>query len=264
MATTMIGYASARATRHGSLDEAVIVVIVALAVAFGNVLNDLVDETGDGIAKVGRPIVSGSISHRQAWMAVIGFPLLALILGALMATRLLPFIVAVLLLATLYSVRLKGVPFAGNLSVGVLAGSTFLFGAMARGHPTNATLVGTILITAAFVCFELAKTIEDADADAAVGLTTAAHVLGPAGQRWAILSLAFAYLAAVIGLGVAYRPALAYWLVIAPVLPLMVYSSVAARPASQARHPIQPFIRVSKALWCVGLLGLLSTQAGLR
>jgi 4-hydroxybenzoate polyprenyltransferase len=263
VATTVVGYASARSGDERSLNEVVIVVIVGLGVAFGNVLNDLVDETGDRIAKAGRPIVSGSISHRQARIAVVGIPLLMLILGALMATRLLPFIVAVLLIATLYSVRLKGVPFVGNVSIGVLAGSTFLFGALARGHPTKTTLVGTILITVAFTCFELAKTIEDADADAAVGLTTAAHLLGHTGQRRAILAAAVAHLAAAIGLGMAFRPGLAYWLVLTPVLPLVAYG-VAARRTPPERHPIQPFIRVSKALWCVGLLGLLSTHTGFR
>lgn len=41
-------------------------------------------------------------------MVAAGLSLLALIVGALLAGRLLGFIVAVLLLATLYSVRLKG------------------------------------------------------------------------------------------------------------------------------------------------------------
>lgn len=266
VATSMIGYGSAQASGRRSLNEVAILVIVALAVAFGNVVNDLVDEAGDRVSKADRPIVTGTISHRQAWVLAAGLSLLALIVGALLAGRLLGFIVAVLLLATLYSVRLKGVPFLGNLAVGVLAGSTFLFGALAHGHPTKATVVGTILITVAFLCFELAKTIEDADADAAVGLTTVAHVLGLMGQRWAILTVAVTYLAAVIGLGIAYQPAVAYWLVAAPVLPLLAYGVAGPRPRPGRgdRHPIQPFIRVSKALWCVGLLGLLSTHAGLR
>jgi hypothetical protein len=84
------------------------------------------------------------------------------------------------------------------------------------------------------------------------------------GQRGAILTVAVAYLAAVIGLGIAYQPAVAYWLVVAPVLPLLAYGVAGPRPGRGERHPIQPFIRVSRALWCVGLLGLLSTHAGLR
>lgn len=260
VATTMIGYASARPAQARQLNDLMIVVIVGLAVAFGNAMNDLVDETGDRIAKSGRPIVSGMISRRQAREIVVALPLIVIVVGALTARRLLPFIAGALLLSWLYSVRLKGVPFLGNLSVGVLAGSTFLFGAMARGSPTTATLVGCILITLAFVCFELAKTIEDAGADAAVGLTTAAHVLSPVAQRRAILAISAAYGVAAVGLGVAYEAANAYWLVIVPVLPLVCYGAASGRRRASERLAIQPFIRASKALWCVGLVGLLSAR----
>ena len=258
--TTMIGYASARATGARRANEVVTVVIVGLAVAYGNAVNDLVDESGDTIAKPGRPIVSGFISRRLAWSTVVALPLAVMVIGAVAAPRLLPFIGGVLLLSTLYSVRLKGIPFLGNLSVAVLAGSTFLFGALARGSPTASTLVGCVLITLAFGCFELAKTIEDADADAAVGLTTAAHVLTPAGQRRTILILATAYCGSVIGLGIAYVAADAYWLVIVPVLPLVGYAVASGRRPPSRQPPIPPFIRASKALWCIGLVGLLNTR----
>ena len=260
VATAMIGYGSGRATRTSGVNQVAIVVIVGLAVAYGNVVNDLVDEKGDRTTKPRRPIVSGLVSRRQAWSAVVALPLGVIVLGAIAARRLMPFIACVLLLSTLYTVRLKGMPFIGNLSVGLLAGSTFLFGASARGDPTRATVVGSVLITVAFLCFELAKTIEDADADAAVGLTTAAHVLSPRGQRWAILTVGTVYCGIVIALGVAYESADSYWLVILPVLPLLGYGVAAGRPAARAGPAIQPFIRASKVLWCLGLVGLLSVR----
>jgi 4-hydroxybenzoate polyprenyltransferase len=260
VATAMIGYESGRATRTSGVNQVAIVLIVGLAVAYGNVVNDLVDEKGDRTTKPRRPIVSGLVSRRQAWSAVVVLPLGVMVLGAIAARRLMPFIACVLVLSTLYTVRLKGMPFIGNLSVGLLAGSTFLFGASGRGRPTRATVVGSVLITVAFLCFELAKTIEDADADAAVGLTTAAHVLSPRGQRWAILTVGTVYCCVVIALGVAYESADSYWFVILPVLPLLGYAVAAGRPAPRAGPPIQPFIRASKLLWCLGLVGLLSVR----
>ena len=258
---TVIGAASAgpgvATDEHGVLGGAV----VAMVVAFGNVVNDVVDEEVDRGSKPLRPMPAGTVSRRFATRLAAVLATGAVALTAASSPGLLPFVAVMLVLAFVYSVRLERLPAIGNLSVAAQTGAVFLFGALGAGRLTGLTIAGTVLIGGHALCVELAKTMEDREADGLVGARTIAHVLTAGGQRALLLGALTAFAAATIVGRVTLQAPAGYWLVLVPALPLAALCFAGA--GGSCAHParIGAFIRVSKALWIVGLTGLALTAA---
>ncbi|RIK36289.1 MAG: geranylgeranylglycerol-phosphate geranylgeranyltransferase [Chloroflexi bacterium] len=160
--------------------------IAALAMwcvtGFGYASNDYFDQTEDAINKPGRPLPAGRL---PTWFAagLSGFlALAALGLAALLGWREPVVALAVLGLLTLYNLRLKGTPAGGNLLVAMLAGGTFVTGAIAvQGF--SWTSVTPVLLPATLLTFfiaarEILKTLEDMAGDRAAGKRTVAVQIG--------------------------------------------------------------------------------------
>jgi len=260
---TMIGAASAgpglSTDEHGVLGG----VIVAVVVAFGNVVNDVVDEEVDRCSKPLRPMPAGTISRRFATALAGVLATVAVALTAALAPRLLVFVAVMLALALVYSIHLERLPAIGNLAVATQTGAVFLFGALGAGRVTGLTVAGTVLIGGHSLGVELAKTMEDRDADGLVGARTIAHVLTAGGQQVALLGVLTAFAAATIVFGVTLDAPAAYWLVLVPAVPLAALCFAGAGADGSEARParIGAFIRVSKTLWLVGLAGLALTAA---
>jgi hypothetical protein len=123
--------------------------------AAGMLWNDVYDLRHDRAARRPRPLVTGRIHPRPAWIAGLALNLLGLALCALAGTA--PFWIglALVTLATAYNLQLKRLPGLGNLTssltMGLCRGANLLLGAAALpiAHPLNApALAGALLLTA--------------------------------------------------------------------------------------------------------------------
>ncbi|MEK6976526.1 MAG: UbiA family prenyltransferase [Candidatus Thermoplasmatota archaeon] len=139
-----------------------------LVAAFGNAINDLSDAELDRSAHPNRPLPSGRLGRRAAWV------LASLALAAALATALpggwpaVAFAGANALLLVAYEARLKATGLPGNILVAVLVGSTFLYGGIvATGQAPAAPMLLLLAAMASLtnLARELLKDVEDVDAD---------------------------------------------------------------------------------------------------
>jgi len=158
---------------------AVVAAVLATITATGggNAVNDYFDREIDAINQPERPIPRGDISARGAlWVS------LSLFVVATAAALTLP--VAALAIAVFnfvalvaYTKLFKGLPGVGNVLVGYLTGSTFLFGGAAVDSPFGAVaLFG--LAAVATLTREIVKDVEDIAGDRQEGLRTLPIVIG--------------------------------------------------------------------------------------
>ena len=154
---------------------------VFLITGAGNAINDYYDIDIDRINKPDRPIPSGRIGLSTA----LYFSLALFALGTLFAFMINPVcgIIALInsLLLIYYARTLKRTAFLGNLAVGYLTGSTFLFGGAVffeKGGLEDVFIL-FLLATLATIAREIVKDIEDIDGDMKDGARTLPIVIGP-------------------------------------------------------------------------------------
>lgn len=174
------------------LDSALVFLVVFLVSGAGNAINDYFDIKIDSINRPERPIPSGRVKLKEAFY----FSYLLFALGTLLAFSINTVCGAIALfnsiLLIIYAKTLKGTPLLGNLSIGYLTGSTFLFGASVFGPGGLKTLFVLFLLAAlAITAREIIKDIEDMEGDRAEGADTLPLRIG---------AKKASYLAALIGL----------------------------------------------------------------
>jgi len=130
----------------------------------GNAINDFVDIESDRINRPDRPIPSGRISPKSAF----SFTIILFLIGIAIAGFLtwLAFLIAIINSAVLvlYSYSLQNKLFIGNVAIGYLVGSTFLFGGAVFG---NLILPFLLMLLAMFstISREVVKDLEDLEGD---------------------------------------------------------------------------------------------------
>jgi geranylgeranylglycerol-phosphate geranylgeranyltransferase len=147
--------------------------VVLLVSGAGNTINDYFDVRIDSINRPDRPIPSGRATLKEA----LYFSYTLFALGTLLAfwINLICGFIALFnsLLLIFYAKTLKGTPLLGNLSIGYLTGSTFLFGASVFGFEGLEVLFVLFLLAAlAITAREIVKDIEDIEGDKAEGADT--------------------------------------------------------------------------------------------
>jgi geranylgeranylglycerol-phosphate geranylgeranyltransferase len=182
----------------GTLVPAVLLLlaIVTLVTAAGNVINDYYDAEIDAVNRADRPIPAGLVPRPAAlWYAVILF-------AAGIAASLFTSVICIVIvlfnagLLVLYAARLKGMPLVGNVAVAYLAGSMFLFGGAFAGIPGLLHLVPIAVMTfLAMMARELLKDAEDVEGDKAGGASTLPIRIGV--KKTAYCAFGFALLSAV-------------------------------------------------------------------
>ncbi len=140
------------------------VVVVFLITGAGNVINDYIDTEADKINKPRRPIPSGRVSPKAA----LGFSTILFAAGVALSGFLtwyaLTLAVFNSVLLVVYSCHLQNKILLGNIAVGYLVGSTFLFGGAALG---NLCLPFLLMLLAMFstISREVVKDLEDLEGD---------------------------------------------------------------------------------------------------
>ncbi len=146
--------------------------------AAGNVVNDIMDLEIDRINKPWRPLPSGRMSVRSAWIlyAILNIVGLSTALalgipnGVVAATA--------ILLLFLYSWRLKKVLLVGNNVVASLSGIVLVYGGLPAPNPMN-SLVPAIFAYLLILGREFLKSLEDVEGDKKFGVATLATAFGP-------------------------------------------------------------------------------------
>jgi len=130
----------------------------------GNVINDFVDIESDRINRPDRPIPSGRISPRSAFSFTVVLFLAGIAIAGFLTW--LAFLIAIINSAVLvlYSYSLQNKIFIGNVAIGYLVGSTFLFGGAVFG---NLMLPFLLMLLAMFstISREVVKDLEDLEGD---------------------------------------------------------------------------------------------------
>lgn len=155
------------------LESGLVFLAVFLISGAGNAINDYFDVKIDSINRPERPIPSGRVKSRDA----LYFSCALFMLGTLLAFSINPICGGIALFNSLllifYAKTLKGTPFLGNLSIGYLTGSTFLFGASVFGFEGLRALSVLFLLAAlAITAREIIKDIEDMEGDQIEGADT--------------------------------------------------------------------------------------------
>ena len=169
--TAIIAYLIATGTVIPS--TILLLVIVTLITAAGNVINDYFDADIDRINCPSRPIPSGSVSP----MAARGFAVTLFLFGILVAFFTPPLCLAIVLINSfilfLYAAKLKSMPVIGNAAVAYLAASIFVFGGAFAGWDALILMLPLAAITfLATMAREILKDAEDVEGDAAGGADT--------------------------------------------------------------------------------------------
>jgi len=146
-------------------------VVVFLVTAGGNVVNDYFDFAIDRVNRPDRAIPSGRITRQAALLYALALSLLGVAISLFINPAC--FVLAALnaTLLILYSWRLKQSALIGNLLVGYLTGSVFLFG----GAAVSAIFIPGVLFVSAMLAItsrEIVKDVEDLVGDKAGGATT--------------------------------------------------------------------------------------------
>ena len=192
----LVGMIVAVASRDIPRPQAVFAFAVAVLICGGgNAINDYCDRKIDAINRPGRPIPSGRLKAGHA--LVIGRSLF--MMGVLLAIPLgAPCITLAILnsmILAFYAAELKRLGLVGNLTVGYLVGSTFLFGGLAV-KKLQAVSILAAMAALTTVGRELIKDVEDMRGDRKIGLKTFPLRHGPR----ATAALAIVFIAAAISL----------------------------------------------------------------
>ena len=173
-----------------------LLVVVTLITAAGNVINDYFDAEIDAVNRADRPIPSGQVSRNTAlWYAVVLF--LSGIAVCLFTNWIcIAFAVFNSLLLALYAARLKSMPLVGNIAVSYLSGSMFLFGGAFAGIEGLIHLVPIAVMTfLAMMARELLKDAEDVEGDKAGGAVTLPIMIGV--KKTSLAAFVFVVLSAI-------------------------------------------------------------------
>jgi len=138
--------------------------LVFLITGAGNVINDYFDVESDKINKPKRPLPSGRASRRGALVFSISLFSIGIIIAGFINWP--AFVIAVVnsVLLIFYSSHLQNKVLLGNLAVGYLTGSTFLFGGVAMNNMVLPIWLA-MLSGLATVSREIIKDLEDIEGD---------------------------------------------------------------------------------------------------
>jgi len=169
----LIGIVVSKTTlSFGVIGSGVLVfVAVFLVAAGGNVINDYFDVAIDKVNKPRRALPSGRITQRGALLYAITLSLFGIAVALFLNPICLGLATLNAALLVLYSWKLKRSALVGNLLVGYLTGSVFLFGGAAV---SSVFLPGILFLSAmlAITSREIVKDVEDLPGDKRAGALT--------------------------------------------------------------------------------------------
>jgi geranylgeranylglycerol-phosphate geranylgeranyltransferase len=146
-------------------------IVVLLVAAGGNVINDYFDFAIDRVNRPDRAVPSGKITRQAALLYALALSVLGVATSLFINAACFALAALNAILLVLYSWKLKRSALVGNLLVGYLTGSVFLFG----GAAVSAIFLPGVLFVSAMLAItsrEIVKDVEDLAGDRTGGATT--------------------------------------------------------------------------------------------
>jgi len=225
-------------------------IVVGLVVAACNVVNDYRDVTADRADKPHRPIPSGQVSRRAAGVLALVLALAAL--GVAWTLGLWPMSAIALVTTVLgvgYSYCLKSTVLLGNGTVGLLCGTTVIYGGLAAGDLTPQFTAAGALVSLFVFAREVLKTIADRRGDVLAGVDTVATRFGALASLRLFQILAIVFSAAALAPWFLHLAGDTYLYAMLPcsILPTAVTAILlGSKPTERTIHLS---LRVTKFLW---------------
>lgn len=150
-----------------------LMVVVTLVTAAGNVINDYFDVEIDRVNRPDRPIPAGLVSLQAARAYAVTLFLAGILVCLFTNTLCIAIAIFNSLLLVGYAAWLKRTPLLGNITVSYLAASMFLFGGALGGLPGLLHVMPFAVMTFfAMLARELVKDGEDVEGDRVSGAVT--------------------------------------------------------------------------------------------
>jgi geranylgeranylglycerol-phosphate geranylgeranyltransferase len=225
-------------------------IVVGLVVAACNVVNDYRDVAADRVDKPHRPIPSGQVSRRAARVLALVLALAAL--GVAWTLGLWPMSAIALVTTVLgvsYSCCLKSTVLLGNGTVGLLCGTTVIYGGLAAGGLTPQVTAAGALVSLFVFAREVLKTIADRRGDVLAGVDTVATRFGALASLRLFQILAIVFVVAALAPWFLHLAGDRYLYAMLPcsILPTAAIAILlGARPTERTIHLS---LRVTKFLW---------------
>jgi geranylgeranylglycerol-phosphate geranylgeranyltransferase len=229
-----------------------------LIMAAGNTINDYFDVEIDRINRPDRPLPAAQISKRSAYYLTIAEFLLGNILAFSLSLSMGLVAAFCSLLIYVYSWRLKRIAFWGNFAVSLATAATFIYGALAVGHPVKGIIPGLFAFLFHFAR-EIIKDIADIPGDRQAGADTFPIRYGKAksivlvNAAFLLLLVTTIYPYATDIYGRAYMA-----IVAAGIWPVILYVTVMLKKATTPGQ----FNRLSNILKYDMIIGLIALLAG--
>jgi geranylgeranylglycerol-phosphate geranylgeranyltransferase len=180
---TLIAFLALPDSMHVQLvyEPVLVFSVVFLVTGAGNVINDYFDHKIDSINRPDRPIPSGRIQRKTALYIAISLFVVGILLSLLLGPLCLFLAIVNSWLLIFYASTFKRMVLIGNLVVGYLAGSTFLFGGaleIFNGMGIRSNVVLFLLAILVTMAREIVKDIQDIEGDSKAGARTLPITVG--------------------------------------------------------------------------------------
>ncbi len=154
-----------------------------------NIVNDIFDIEVDKINRPDRPLPSGKMTLKEAWILFYVFTIIGLffsLISSIVVGHYLPFILAILMVivGVLYSWRLKILGFIGNVTVGISFSVGYIYGIIIASSSFEITdklitaLLFFLVSSTLLIGREIVKGIEDVKGDSLRNVKTLARTKG--------------------------------------------------------------------------------------
>jgi geranylgeranylglycerol-phosphate geranylgeranyltransferase len=153
------------------LDVYIAALSASLVMASGNIINDIYDIGIDRVNKPSRPLPSGKISVKKAYIFYFGFIAVSVFISSLLNEKAIAIVLVSILLLFFYSKYLKRIPLVGNITVAFLTGLVFIFGGVVVENPV-AAIVPAVFAFLINLIREIVKDMEDVEGDSKAAVVT--------------------------------------------------------------------------------------------
>ncbi len=152
-------------------------VIFFAGTAFANISNDIRDFKIDLVVHPERPLVSGRISHREAYILMVVLSALIFIPAYILGPKVLAFIAILFALTVAYNLILKKYHILGNIAVALISSATFFIGGILTEN--FRPLYFPFALSFLFQLYrEILKDIHDMEGDNLGGYKTVPLIIG--------------------------------------------------------------------------------------
>ncbi len=163
---------------YWNLKDVILSILVFVAgTAFANISNDIRDFKIDLVAHPERPLVSGEISHKEAFFTSIILSAIALASAFVLGKKVFFFILTLYIFTLIYNFFLKKHHLWGNLAVAVISSATFLIAGVITGN--FRPLIFPFVLSFVFQLYrEILKDLHDLEGDRLGGYRTLPLIKG--------------------------------------------------------------------------------------